>query len=41
MPNGSRVIQTQQGGMLDPNGPPTTLSPAAVDRLAFVQVPVP
>jgi hypothetical protein len=37
-PNGSRVVQTAQGGALDANGPPTTLSDRAKDRLMFVQV---
>ena len=37
-PNGSRVVQTAQGGALDGNGPPTTLSASAKDRLMFLQV---
>lgn len=37
-PAGSRVVQTAQGGALDPNGPPTTLSDRATDRLMFLQV---
>lgn len=36
-PRGSKVVQTPQGAALDPDGPPTTLSPTATDRLAFLQ----
>lgn len=35
--HGSRVVQTPQGGALDPGGPPTTLSERGTDRLAFLQ----